>query len=872
MKPKFKSINDRLFIPALLTLGLATGGALAQTNFVLQATDGGGFASFDQAVNFKTGNTPAGTAVAPTTGNTYQTGAFRIRTQNNGASYTFQGDSLEIQAGLGWRIKNTGTNTVNNLILADLAVLELSQPGGTNGTGSVGTLAGNISLSGGTAIFMAGNPGDSASHVFTVSSTISGLGGITTGNPSVNLGGALANSIGTVVLTGDNSYSGNTSVPSGTLRVNNTTGSGTGTGTVTVGTSGTLSGTGSLGGATTVNGRLAPGPAVGAGNLTFNGGLTLGSLVANSLRFDLGANTTPGTTYDTITTSTLEVGTLDFADFQFTNTGGLAPGIYTLATSAAAITGSIGTAAGTISGYPATLSISAGNLLLTIDGIADTTAPNWLATYPKVGTITSTGFNALASTNENGTAYFLVLPDGDPEPTAETVKTTGTAISLTASAETSSTVIGLTPSNSYDVYFVAQDLVPNLQASPVKVDVTLEAFQAANFVLTANDAPTTNSFNTGLNWGLGTPVGAAGQAPSAGNTYQTGAFRLRTPQAFSNLFTFAGDSLEVQAGGSIRQKTVGTVTIGNLILADTALLELSQPNGQTGVGLAFGGVAGSISLTSGMATFMAGNPGDGPNHVYTISSDISGLGGLNTTGSGGNVILTGTNTYTGPTEITAGTLSLVGGSMTSPITVSSGATLGFDADSTTVTSTSTVTFSGLTAKVAVTGTPVVKTLMTASGITGTPVLDPLVPGFDLQVTATQLNLVVAGGNPYTTWANTFSPADVTSPIGDNDGDGLTNQQEFAFGLNPTSGSSVNPILVQLNKTARTFTYQRRIGTGLTYKILWSTTLGAGSWSEDVAAGQVATASGDNESVVVTLSGTPPAGDKLFIRVAAEEAP
>jgi autotransporter-associated beta strand protein len=298
---------------------------------------------------------------------------------------------------------------------------------------------------------------------------------------------------GTLTLSGTNTYGGATTISGGTLLVNGN--QSTATGIVTVDSSGTLGGTGTLGGATTVNGNLAPGASVG--QLTFTGGLTLGSLAANSLQFELGANTTAGTTYDTVATNTLAIGTLDFADFQFTDTGGMAAGAYTLISSGAPITGSIGTASGAIGAFAGTLSIAGNDLVLT---------------------------------------------------------------------------------------------------------------------------------------------------------------------------------------------------------------------------------------------------------------------------------------------------------------------------------------------------------------------------------------VTSGGSPYTTWVNDFLPGnDVSNPAGDNDNDGLSNQEEFAFGLSPISGSSVNPILVQLSKTAGTFTYQRRAATGLTYKILTSTTLAAGSWTEDAVAtaGQVATPSDSNETVVVTLTGAPLAAPKLFVRVAAE---
>ena len=133
-------------------------------------------------------------------------------------------------------------------------------------------------------------------------------------------------------------------------------------------------------------------------------------------------------------------------------------------------------------------------------------------------------------------------------------------------------------------------------------------------------------------------------------------------------------------------------------------------------------------------------------------------------------------------------------------------------------------------------------------------------------------LTVGGTSPYTTWANSFLPGNnVSNPAGDNDNDGLTNQQEFAFGLSPISGSSVNPILVQLNKTTGQFSYQRRASSGLTYKVLTSTTLAAGSWTQDVTASQVAGVTDGNgtQTVVVTLTGAPLAASKLFVRVSAE---
>jgi hypothetical protein len=137
-----------------------------------------------------------------------------------------------------------------------------------------------------------------------------------------------------------------------------------------------------------------------------------------------------------------------------------------------------------------------------------------------------------------------------------------------------------------------------------------------------------------------------------------------------------------------------------------------------------------------------------------------------------------------------------------------------------------------------------------------------------------LTLTTSGGGDYSTWANVYSPADVSNPVADNDGDGLNNQQEYAFGLNPTLGSSVTPITVSLDKTTGTFSYTRRatsLNTGITYTVETSTDLA--SWPVDAAATQTVTSSLDGvETVAVTVSGAPLTAQTLFVRVKAVPAP
>jgi fibronectin-binding autotransporter adhesin len=133
-------------------------------------------------------------------------------------------------------------------------------------------------------------------------------------------------------------------------------------------------------------------------------------------------------------------------------------------------------------------------------------------------------------------------------------------------------------------------------------------------------------------------------------------------------------------------------------------------------------------------------------------------------------------------------------------------------------------------------------------------------------------LILNVGSDYDTWGGPYGLA-AGSEGSDLDGDGLANFEEYAFGLIPNSGASVNPITVPLNKTTGTFSYTRRATpstTELSYSIWYSTTLEAGSWIEDSGASQGAAAlNGEVETVPVTLSSGLLTNPKLFIQVRAQ---
>ena len=104
--------------------------------------------------------------------------------------------------------------------------------------------------------------------------------------------------------------------------------------------------------------------------------------------------------------------------------------------------------------------------------------------------------------------------------------------------------------------------------------------------------------------------------------------------------------------------------------------------------------------------------------------------------------------------------------------------------------------------------------------------------------------------------------------GDDDDDGMSNFAEYAFGLDPKNGTSVQAVTGMPAPSSGTFTYTRRKGslTGLSYEIWTSTNLT--DWEQDFTVLQVPTAipGAENESVEVTLGPASLNVWRLFVRV------
>lgn len=134
----------------------------------------------------------------------------------------------------------------------------------------------------------------------------------------------------------------------------------------------------------------------------------------------------------------------------------------------------------------------------------------------------------------------------------------------------------------------------------------------------------------------------------------------------------------------------------------------------------------------------------------------------------------------------------------------------------------------------------------------------------------ELVYVTAVANAYDTWTmRDFAEEFIdTEPGQDPDGDGMTNQQKFAFGLDSTVGSSLNPIAVPLNKDTGMFSCTRYAASGLTYTVWVFEDLQ--DWVEAVVNDSETSAVVNGvETVTVEVISPQPTGGTFFVRVKAD---
>lgn len=363
--------------------------------------------------------------------------------------------------------------------------------------------------------------------------------------------------------------------------------------------------------------------------------------------------------------------------------------------------------------------------------------------------------------------------------------------------------------------------------------------------------------------------------------------------------------------------TSGYLAVGNSAVSNSSSLSLAANtrlylgingittvNNLTGAGSAAIRTDFNISGLDGARTLQINQTSNG-DYAGSFSQGTGGRTISLIKGGAATLTLSGTATgYTGTTQVDEGNLAVTGSLGATTVIVANGATLSGNGNiggsvtievggthalavASTVAGQVTRTITGaldLSAvgdilSITAAAPPAAGTYILATatgGITGTPetVNQTGVSG-TFAINGNNLELTV-GGDDFASWIGgfTFDPGADLTATGDPDGDGLSNFEEYAFGLKPNNGASVNPITVQLSKTSGTFTYTRRdedsFTTGMVYTVWTSENLV--NWTEDTLATQDDTAGPNGEGVepvVVTLSATTPlSAAKLFVRVKA----
>ncbi len=279
--------------------------ALANGNIALGANGGVLAATTGTTLTVAEDITGSGALIAGTTA--IIDGAPKAGTVSLGAANNYTGGT----------VVNAGTLTMGNAAALGSNTGSLTVNGGTMNMAGNSLTVGNLTGTGGIV------SGTSGARTLTIGNGDFG-GGNFQGEIANGTGGTTAltkTGIGTITLSGDNTYTGATAINAGTLRVNGSLQS-----AVTVGSAGTLGGNGTLNAALIVSGALAPGNS-SIGTLTVANDVTWNGSASTPWVFELGG----GNTADLLRIT----GGNDFlkgtgSAFEFDFAGSTAAGTFTL--------------------------------------------------------------------------------------------------------------------------------------------------------------------------------------------------------------------------------------------------------------------------------------------------------------------------------------------------------------------------------------------------------------------------------------------------------------------------------------------------------------------------------------------------------------
>lgn len=143
-------------------------------------------------------------------------------------------------------------------------------------------------------------------------------------------------------------------------------------------------------------------------------------------------------------------------------------------------------------------------------------------------------------------------------------------------------------------------------------------------------------------------------------------------------------------------------------------------------------------------------------------------------------------------------------------------------------------------------------------------------GFSLTHNATAKRLELSRSTSgYPAWVNSFTlPGTAAEPAEDPDQDGHSNYDEFLFGTSPVSGSG-SPVTTASTSPNVIVRWLQR-SSGSTYVLQESTTLGAGSWTTSTVVPETDTSrTGVPSGYSAKMATIPPSNTRKFLRISAQ---
>jgi fibronectin-binding autotransporter adhesin len=615
--------------------------------------------------------------------------------------------------GSGTTLTLDGSRYLNDLVIN-------TTTGFTISTGTGGTLnlrSGNLTRNdvGGTeaiqtisAGIVLGDPTGVAAYTGTWS--IAGSNSLNITGNIAEVGGSRGitkTGVGTLILSGTNSFSGGLTINAGTISISSDANLGASSGSLTFG-GGTLAFTNNVAGSRAIvmssagifSGAFGytmeeSGVVSGNGNLTVTGSGTL--ILSGS-----GSNGT-GTT--TLTSGVLSLrGTVSLGSGNLTITSGvleLGNGNFTRALGAAAgqvnmsATGGAGFAAYgadrtvNLGGSGATVTWGSGNFVAsgqplylgtpTADHMIDFQNPINLNAGTRTISVTDgvgTGIDAKISgvisgagasnlvMNSVGISPWnpgtLLLSNGNNSYAGTTTVIAGTLLlSANATGTAGNTVLGSGASDILIGNTSGTFSAGLLTDAAVTISRNIRA-QSGNTGAISIGGYTANASTFSGNIFLGTDAIATGKgvtltAASGGTVTFSGIIQDPTGVTTRGVLTKDGAGTVVLSG-------VNTYAGGTIINGGTLSMSQVANLGAIGGGLTIN--AGTLEISTGFSTSRAISLGDAtstfqidPSQTYTVTSAIAGSGSLNKTGSG-TMVLSGANNYAGGTIVSAGTLQI----------------------------------------------------------------------------------------------------------------------------------------------------------------------------------------------------------------------